>query len=39
MKAIINMTTITLKKTSIMDNQSVLVIFNLPKDKVLHEEA
>jgi hypothetical protein len=39
MKAIINMTTITLKKTSIMDDQSVLVIYTIPKDKVLNEEA
>jgi hypothetical protein len=39
MKAIINMTTITLKKTSIMDDQSVLVICTIPKDKVLNEEA
>jgi hypothetical protein len=39
MKAIINMTTIILKKTSIMDNQSVLAIFTIPRDEALNEEA
>jgi hypothetical protein len=39
MKAIINMTTITSKKISIMYNQSVLALFTIPKDEVLNEEA
>lgn len=39
MKAIVNMTIITLKKASIMDDQSVLALFTIPKDEVLNEEA
>jgi hypothetical protein len=39
MKATVNMTTITLKKASIMDDQSALAFFTIPKDEVLNEEA
>jgi hypothetical protein len=39
MKAIVNMTTITLKNASIMDDQSALALFTIPKDEVLNEEA